>query len=188
LDTSTEDQSVEAMSNVLLKLALEHGSNFWATPNRTRQIVRFQDRAGQVRDFLDFCSRTLFLIYNTMFPRNSQPETLPTLMNKFRDAPRIHEIVRAQLTAGARFAMIMLQICYPKLDMTKIVAKCQAKLTRRKKNIDKINDDVTPVAEEMMGELLRLDAEFFVRGSYAEHKTGAPSNEGVNIDDILEQN
>jgi hypothetical protein len=86
LDTAAEDQRVEARSNVLLKLALEHGSNFWVTPERTRQIVRFQDRAGQVRDFLDFCTRTLSLVYSTMFPRNKTPETLPALMDKFRDA------------------------------------------------------------------------------------------------------
>jgi hypothetical protein len=96
--------------------------------------------------------------------------------------------VRTQLTAGARFAMIMLQICYPKLDMTKIVAKCQAKLTRRRRNIDKINDVVTPVAEEMVDELLRLDDEFFVRGSYDEHRRGAAGNERVNIDDIIGDN
>ena len=80
---------------MLIKLALEHGSNFWATPDRTRQIVRFQDRASQVRDFLDFCAKTLALVYNTMFPRNSPPETLPDMMSKFRDAPRIHEFVKA---------------------------------------------------------------------------------------------
>nr|XP_051229963.1 uncharacterized protein LOC127347856 [Lolium perenne] len=40
-------------------------------------------------------------------------------------------------------------------------------------------------AEEMMDELLRKDAEFFVRGSYAEHRTGAANNERINIDDIL---
>jgi hypothetical protein len=176
---------VEARSNVLIKLALEHGSNFWATPERTREIVRFQDRACQVRDFLEFCTRTLALVFNALFPRNPPPETLPDLMNKFRDAPRIHGFVKAQLTAGARFAMIMLQICYPKLDMTKIVAKCQAKLTGRRRNIDKINEAVTPVAEEMMDELLRLDSEFFVRGSYAEDSLGGPNNERINIDDIL---
>ena len=173
---------------MLIKLALKHGSNFWATPDPTRRIVRFQDRAGQVRDFLDFCTRTLALVYNTMFPRNSPPKTLPDLMNKFRDTPRIHEFVKAQLTAGARFAMIMLQICYTKLDMTTIVERCQAKLTRRRRNIDKINDVVTPMAEEMMDELLRLDAEFFVKGSYAEHRSGTADNERVNIDDIIGDN
>jgi hypothetical protein len=106
-------------------------------------------------------------------------------MNKLRGAPRIHEFVKAQLTAGARFAMIMLQACYPKLDMTKIVERCQAKLTRRRRNIDNINDAVTPVADEMMDELLRLDAEFSVKGSYAEHMTGAVANERVNIDDLI---
>jgi hypothetical protein len=180
LYTAAEDKRVEARSNVLLKLALEHDSNFWATPERTRQIVRFQDCAGQVRDFLDFCTRTLALVYNTMFPRNSQPETLSELMNQFRDAPRIHGFVKAQLVAGAKFALTLLQICYPKFDMTKVVEHYRSKVEKRRRNLDKIIGVVTPVAEEMMEDLLRMDAEFFVKGSYAEHSLST-----ANIDDIL---
>jgi hypothetical protein len=160
LDTAAENQRVEARSSVLLRLAAQHGSNFWVTPERTRQIVRFQDRAAQVRDFLDFCTRTLFLVYGTMFPRNKMPETLPALMDKFRDAPLIHGFVRAQLSAGARFAMMMIKICYPKLPMNQIVPKCLAKMSKKKRNMGKIDDIVTPVAEDMMDELLRMDAEF----------------------------
>jgi hypothetical protein len=120
-----------------------------------------------------------------MFPRNTQPKTLPDLMNKFRDAPRIHEFVKAQLTAGVRFAMIMLQVVYPKLDMTKIVELCHAKLKRRRRNIEKINEIVTPVAEEMMDDLLRMDAEFFMKGNYAEHMNASAEDERVNIDDLM---
>nr|XP_051211968.1 uncharacterized protein LOC127329498 [Lolium perenne] len=47
LDPVTEDERVEARSAVLLRLSKEHGSSFWGTPERTRQIVRFQDRALQ---------------------------------------------------------------------------------------------------------------------------------------------
>jgi hypothetical protein len=185
LDTAAEDQRVDARSNLLIKLALDHGSSFWATPDRTRGIVRFQDRAGQVRDYLDFCTRTLALVYNTMFPRNAQPKTLLDLMNKFRDTPRIHDFVKAQLTAGARFAMIMLQVVYPKLDMTKIVELCHAKLRKRRRNIKKINEVVTHVAEEMMDDLLRMDVEFFVKGNYAEHMSASADDERVNIDDLM---
>ncbi|KAK1614598.1 hypothetical protein QYE76_020115 [Lolium multiflorum] len=185
LDAATEDERVEARSNVLLRLAREHGSNFWGTPERTRQIVRFQDRALQVREYLDFCTRTLSLVYGTMFPRNKMPETLPALMDKFRDAPRIHGFVRAQLAAGARFAMIMVKICYPKLDVGQIVPKCLEKMSKRKRNFGKYDDIVTPVAEDMMDELLRMDAEFFVKGSYAEHSTRAVNNERLTIDNIL---
>jgi hypothetical protein len=106
-------------------------------------------------------------------------------MNKFRDAPRIHEFVKVQLTAGARFAMIMLQVVYPKLDMTKIVELCHAKLKKRRRNIDKINEIVTPVAEEMMDDLLRMDAQFFVKGNYAEHMSASADDERVNIDDMM---
>jgi hypothetical protein len=188
VNAATEDERVEARSNVLLRLAQEHGSNFWGTPERTRQIVRFQDRALQVRDFLDFCTRTLSLVYGTMFPRNKMPETLPALMEQFRDAPRIHGFVRAQLAAGARFAMIMIKICCPKLDMGQIVPKCLAKMAKKKRNFGKYDDIVTPVAEDMMDELLRLDAEFFVKGSYAEHSTRAVNNERLTIDNILGNN
>ncbi|KAK1645282.1 hypothetical protein QYE76_063087 [Lolium multiflorum] len=139
----------------------------------------------KVRDYLDFCTRTLSLVYGTMFPRNKMPETLPALMDKFRDAPRIHGFVRAQLAAGARFAMIMIKICYPKLDVGQIVPKCLAKMSKRKRNFGKYDDIVTPVAEDMMDELLRMDAEFFVKGSYAEHSTRAVNNERLTIDNIL---
>ncbi|KAK1607818.1 hypothetical protein QYE76_031491 [Lolium multiflorum] len=185
LDPITEDERVEARSNVLLRLAHEHGSTFWGTPERTRQIVRFQDRALQVREYLDFCTRTLSLVYGTMFPRNKMPETLPALMDKFRDAPRIHGFVRAQLAAGARFAMIMIKICYPKLDVGQVVPKCLEKMSKRKRNFGKYDDIVTPVAEDMMDELLRMDSEFFVKGSYAEHSTRAVNNEHLTIDNIL---
>ncbi|KAK1614134.1 hypothetical protein QYE76_019651 [Lolium multiflorum] len=161
LDPITEDERVEARSNVLLRLAREHGSTFWGTPERTRQIVRFQDRALQM------------------------PETLPALMDKFRDAPRIHGFVRAQLAAGARFAMIMIKICYPKLDVGQVVPKCLEKMSKKKRNFGKYDDIVTPVAEDMMDELLRMDSEFFVKGSYAEHSTRAVNNERLTIDNIL---
>jgi hypothetical protein len=145
LDAAAEDQCVDARSEVLIQLAMRNNANFWATPNRTRQIVRFHDRAGQVREYLDFCTKTLAMVYNAMFPRNIQPKTLPDLMDKFKSVHRIHGFVKAKLMAGARFAMIMLQICYPKLDMSNIVDLCHARLRKRRRNVDKINDAVTPV-------------------------------------------
>jgi hypothetical protein len=69
--------------------------------------------------------------------------------------------------------------------MTQIVAKCLAKQAKRRRNVDKIDAIVRPVAEKMMDELLRMDAEFFVKGRYAEHRTGDAANEGINIDAIL---
>ncbi|KAK1686810.1 hypothetical protein QYE76_047658 [Lolium multiflorum] len=122
-DAAAEDERVNTRTNFLVNLALDHGSLFWATPEKTRQIVRFQDRTSQTRDFLDFCTGTLSMVYNSMFPRNVQPQTLPELMERFKDPHKIHGFVKAQLVAGARFALIMLQICHSKLDLTQVVAK-----------------------------------------------------------------
>jgi hypothetical protein len=104
-------------------------------------------------------------------------------MEKFKDAPRIHDFIRAQLCAGARFAMIMIKICHPKFDMSQIIPKCLAKMAKKKRDVSKLDDYVTPVAEAMIDELLRRDSEFFVRGSYAEHSTRSSSR--MSIDNIL---
>ena len=109
-------------------------------------------------------------------------------MEKFKDSHKIHGFVRAQLVAGTRFALIMLQTCHSKLDMTKVVEKVHARLRRRRMGVDKIDAVVTPVAEEIIGDLLRMDADFFADGHYADF-LGASAEEGkVTIDDILRHN
>jgi hypothetical protein len=128
------------------------------------------------------------MIYNSKFPRNVQPKTLPELMEKFKDSHQIHGFVRAQLVAGARVALIMLQIYHSKLDMTKVVEKVHDKLRRRKAGVDRINAKVTPVAEEMIGDLLRMDADFFADGHYADFLGAAPEEGRITLDDILNHN
>ena len=125
------------------------------------------------------------MIYNSMFPRNVQPKTLPELMDKFKDSHKIHGFVRAQLVAGARFALIMLQICHSKLDMTKVVEKVHTRLRRRRMGVDRIDAVVTPVAEEIIGDLLRMDADFFADGHYADFLGASAKGDKINIDDIL---
>ena len=185
MDAATEDQCVDAKSKVLVRLALQNDSGFWSNPDHTRRIVRFQDRAAQVREYLQFCTKTLAMVYNAMFPRNLQPETLPELMDKFKSVHRIHGFVKAQLMAGARFSLIVLQICYLKLDMANVVDLCHSKLRKRRRNVDKINDAVTPVAEEMIADLLRMDAAFFTDHHYADTMGASVEDERVNINDLI---
>jgi hypothetical protein len=106
-------------------------------------------------------------------------------MNKFKNPHQICGFVKAQLIAGARFAIIMLQICHPKLEMTSVVETCHAKLKKRRSNVDKINDRVTPVAEEMIYDLIRMDADFFMDGHYADFMGASAEGEKINIDDIM---
>jgi hypothetical protein len=120
-----------------------------------------------------------------MFPRNPQPKTLPEFMDKFKSIHRIHEFVKTQLTAGARFSLIMLQICYPKLDMSNIVDRCHASIRKIKRNVDKNNDPVAPVAEEMIEDLLQMDADFFNVYHYADTMGASAEDERINIDNLI---
>ena len=184
VDAVAENQRVDVRAEILLRLAQQNNIDFWADADRTRRIVRFQDHAAQVRDYLDFCTRTLAMVYNAMFPRNPQPKNLPDLMKKFKNVHQIHGFVKAQLMAGARFALIWLKICYPKLDLSNVIDVCYSKLQRRK-NVDRLNDAVTPIAEKMIEELLRVDAAFFKEYHYADALDAPAEGERVTIDDLI---
>jgi hypothetical protein len=93
--------------------------------------------------------------------------------------------VKAQLTAGARFSLIMLQICYQKFDMSNIVDRYHASVRKLKRNVDKINDAVAPVAKEMIGDLLRMDDDFFKEYHYADTMGASAEDERINIDNLI---
>ena len=60
------------------------------------------------------------MAYNAMFPRNPQPETFETLMNLFKDTKNIHRFIKAQMVAGAKFALVWVRIHAPKIDVAKV--------------------------------------------------------------------
>jgi hypothetical protein len=87
-------------------------------------------------------------------------------MDKFKDVESIHDFVKVQLMAGAKFALIWLRICYSKLDFNNVFDILYRKTSKRRVNTDKHNEVVSPVAENMIDELLRFDAAFFTDHRY----------------------
>jgi hypothetical protein len=69
---------------------------------------------------------------------------------------------------GARFTLIWLKICHSKLDLDKVIDVSYSKLKQRRRNVNKLNDAVTPVAEKMIEELPRVDVVFFHDYHYAD--------------------
>jgi hypothetical protein len=101
------------------------------------------------------------MVYNAMFPRNPQPENLTQLMDKFRDVRNIHDFVKAQLVAGAKFALIWLRIYHPKIDLDKVVEGVLLNSSKRKINLNRHNAAISPVVENMIDKLLEIDSSFF---------------------------
>jgi len=187
LDTAAEEERVNLRVEVLLRLAKANDINFWANEDHTRRIVQFQDRTAQVREFLDFCTSTLAMVYNTMFPRNPQPDNLPELMGKFKDVHNIHDFVKAQMVAGAKLALIWLKICHSKLEFSRIIDIFHSKVSKRRRNIDKLNVEVSPVAEKMIEELLRVDTAFFKEFRYADSTQDThAARDNINIDNLIQ--
>ncbi|KAK1605712.1 hypothetical protein QYE76_029385 [Lolium multiflorum] len=69
----------------------------------------------------------------------------------------------------------------------RVVEKVHQKVKRRRVGVDRINTKVTPIAEEMIEDLLRMDADFFADGHYADFLGAAPEENRVTLDDILNQ-
>jgi hypothetical protein len=120
-----------------------------------------------------------------MFPRNPQPAGLPQLMDKFKSVEQIHNFVKVQLVAGARFALIVLKICYPKLSLKNIVSICHAKVREKKQYVDRINEKITSTAEEMIDDLLRMDADFFREHHYADALEVPTKANRISIDSLI---
>lgn len=149
-----------------MRLAKEANVDFWADETRCRRIVQFQDRATQTREFLDFCNSTLGMVYNAMFPRNPQPENLTQLMEKFKDVRNIHNFVKAQMVAGAKFALIWLRIYHPKIDLDEVAQGVLLKSSKKKIKLDRHIAAVSEAAEKMIDTLLEVDSAFFKEFRY----------------------
>jgi hypothetical protein len=186
LDAVAKEQRVNSRVEALLRLARVNDSDFWKDEDRTRRIVQFQDQAAQVWEFLDFCTSTLAMVYNAMFPQNPRPNNLPELMGNFKDVRSIHNFMKAQMVARAKVALIWLKIFHSKLDFGKVIDTFYLKASKRRINVDKHNASVSPVTKKMIDELLRVDTAFFKEFRYDDSTQDirAP-RENINIDNLI---
>ena len=159
LDVDTEDTGVDTRVDTLLRISREAGSDFWADEARCRTIVRFQDRATQAREFINFCQSSLMMMYNAMFPRNKQPESFEELKKLFRRTENIHHFVRAQLVAGAKLALAWVRYHHRKIDFH-LIARGFSE--RKKYYLTKHYEAISDPAERMVDRLLERDANFFL--------------------------
>jgi hypothetical protein len=181
LDTAAEEQRVNHQVEILTRLAADTNVNFWADEARYRAIVQFQDRAVQDRELIGFCRSMLGMVYNAMFPRNPQRKSFSELMEKFKDMRDIHIFIKAQLVAGAKFALAWLKIHHPKIDLEEVAKGVLLKSSKRRIKLDRYIDSVIGTSEKMIDTLLEMDKNFFKEFRY-DVETKQMQSSTVNID------
>ncbi|KAK1667036.1 hypothetical protein QYE76_055195 [Lolium multiflorum] len=115
---------------------------------------KFMDGA---REGIDRAKAGLSRLFPYFFPKKEEPATFLDLAKSFNSAEDL----------GLKMRQENMKVAVE--NVGQVVPKCLEKMSKRKRNFGKYDDIVTPVAEDMMDELLRMDSEFFVKGSYAEH-------------------
>jgi hypothetical protein len=164
LDAATEDQRVNMWVEGLMRLAVEANVDFWANEAHCHRIVKFQDRAAQTRVFIDLCRDALGMVYKNIFPRNPQPEKFTDLIGKFKNVQAVHDLVKAQMIAGAKFSLTWVKIRHSKIDLDIFVKGVLLRCSKRRINLDRHVEAVHGPAEQIVDKLLQMDSDFF-RGS-----------------------
>jgi hypothetical protein len=116
LNLSEENKRVHEQVDALTNLS-QFNEVFWTDKRKAASIVKFQDRVQQVHRFFDKCYAGLRMIWKTMFPFDSIPPTLLTLMSKFSNAEKVRTLVRSQLLAEAETAFFFVLSQCPSLDL-----------------------------------------------------------------------
>ena len=80
-------------------------------------LVTLQDLANQVGSFVESCRSAPELVFAALFPLNPVPQGLADLMKRFRQGEAIEGFVRGQLEAGARFALALVHIHLPCINL-----------------------------------------------------------------------
>jgi hypothetical protein len=89
-------------------------------------------------------------------------------MQKFKDVRDIHSFMKAQMVAGAKFALIWLRIHQPKIDLDKVAKGVLLKSSKRKIKFDRHIEAVSGPAEKIIDMLLEVDSGFFRNFRYDE--------------------
>ncbi|KAK1615921.1 hypothetical protein QYE76_021438 [Lolium multiflorum] len=119
LNRAEENKRIHERVNALTQLSSAE-EIFWREQSKASAVAQFQDRVQQVHHFFDKCYKALRVIWRTMFPLNTVPPRLLTLMSEFRNTKKIRDLVRAQVFAGARFTLALVLARYPSANLLTI--------------------------------------------------------------------
>ncbi|KAK1642078.1 hypothetical protein QYE76_059883 [Lolium multiflorum] len=119
LNRAEENKRIHERVHALTQLSSAE-EIFWREHSKASAVALFQDRVQQVHHFFDKCYKAMRVVWKTMFPLNAIPPTLLTLMSEFGNAKKIRDLVRAQVFAGARFALALVLARYPSANLLAI--------------------------------------------------------------------
>ncbi|KAK1685401.1 hypothetical protein QYE76_046249 [Lolium multiflorum] len=120
---------------------------------------------SEAREGIDQAKAGLSRLFPYFFPKKEEPATFLNLAKCFNPSEDLGLRVRH--------------------ENMKVVAKVHEKVRRRRVGVDRINTKVSPIAEEMIEDLLRMDADFFADGHYADFLGAAPEEDRITLDSIL---
>jgi hypothetical protein len=79
--------------------------SLWSNPYRCHAIVLLQDHVQHIGKAVDGCHNSLTTMYSVMLPRNPILSDFRQLLETFWMSQRIHLLIKANLVAGANFAL-----------------------------------------------------------------------------------
>ena len=89
--------------------------HFWLDRFRARTLATLKDRAWRSAQLLELCRAALIRINQTLFPTGPKPQGIHALLDLFRHAGPIRELLTQKLVVGANAAMAYVRSRRPNL-------------------------------------------------------------------------
>ena len=83
-------------------------------------MLTLRTRVSQVVGTIGSCHAALCNIHSALLPLNKQPKGIFVLIRKFSNFDKAKVIVRRQLVAGAKVALVVTKTHYPRIEYSKI--------------------------------------------------------------------
>jgi hypothetical protein len=77
-------------------------------------------------------------------------------MEKFKNVRGIHSFLKAQMVAGAKFALNWLRIHHPKIDLKEVAKGVLLKSSKKNINLDRHVEAVSGPSEKMIDKLFEV--------------------------------
>ena len=94
------------------------GQHFWLDKYHARILAKLKDRVWRSTILLELCRAAFTRINQTLFPTGPQPQGIHALLDLFRHAGPIRELLTQKLVDGANAAMAYVRSRRPHLQLT----------------------------------------------------------------------
>ena len=116
-DFQAEKTRIEERLDSVVDTPTTGSQHFWLDKYHARILATLKDRVWRSAELLELCRMAFIRLNETLFPTGPQPQGIRPLLNIFRHAGPVREVLTRKLVVGANAAMAYVRSHRPFLQL-----------------------------------------------------------------------